>query len=368
MEPRNFSSPDATEKSREARLNKLRERRAKAVTSNSDSVLRPISSEAPPRLGRSPESNRSPEPIIDNRFSNRSDRRSEGRILENKVKPLPNRQGFVEARTEQRSDNKSPELRPRKKVNGINRTIPIKSPIKSLGWHVLRLAIAGIGLSVIAGTAISFWQNQQSIAAKNNATEMVAKEEANKSQDIVPLELKTEAAPLLSKVKELAAKEKDLAMQMMVVDLDSGAYVQVGANQPIAAASTIKTPILVAFFQDVDAGKVTLSEKLVMRPELIGSGSGYMQDLAPWSSFSAQYTVGKMIETSDNTATNMIIKRLGGAKVLNQRFRSWGLQDTAIRNWLPDLSGTNTVSALFSFRTAANQSVIRGVSPQMKVW
>jgi beta-lactamase class A len=51
-----------------------------------------------------------------------------------------------------------------------------------------------------------------------------------------------------------------------------------------------------------------------------------------------------MIETSDNTATNMIIKRMGGPWVLNKRFRSWGLQDTAIRNWLPDLSGTNTVS------------------------
>jgi beta-lactamase class A len=31
--------------------------------------------------------------------------------------------------------------------------------------------------------------------------------------------------------------------------------------------------------------------------------------------------------------------------VLNQRFRSWGLQKTAIRNWLPDLRGTNTTTA-----------------------
>lgn len=132
---------------------------------------------------------------------------------------------------------------------------------------------------------------------------------------------------------------------VFILDLSTGDYADLNGGKTFPAASVIKLPILMAFFQDVDAGKVTLSEKLVMRPELIGSGSGYMQDLAPWSSFSAQYTVGKMIETSDNTATNMIIKRLGGAKVLNQRFRSWGLQDTAIRNWLPDLSGTNTVSA-----------------------
>jgi beta-lactamase class A len=41
----------------------------------------------------------------------------------------------------------------------------------------------------------------------------------------------------------------------------------------------------------------------------------------------------------------MIIKRLGGARVLNQRFRNWGLRQTVIRNWLPDLRGTNTTTA-----------------------
>jgi beta-lactamase class A len=132
---------------------------------------------------------------------------------------------------------------------------------------------------------------------------------------------------------------------LFIMDLQNGDYADVKGGKAFPAASVIKLPILIAFFQDVDAGKASLSEKLVMRPELIASGSGYMQDLAPWSSYSASYTVGKMIETSDNTATNMIIKKLGGARVLNARFRSWGLQDTAIRNWLPDLSGTNTVSA-----------------------
>lgn len=132
---------------------------------------------------------------------------------------------------------------------------------------------------------------------------------------------------------------------LFVVDLENGDYADVNGGKAFPAASVIKLPILIAFFQDLDAGKVSLTEKLVMRPELIASGSGYMQDNAPWSSYSALYTVGKMIETSDNTATNMIIKRLGGAGALNARFKRWGLQDTVIRNWLPDLSGTNTVSA-----------------------
>ncbi|PZV10932.1 MAG: serine hydrolase [Pseudanabaena sp.] len=338
MEPRNFSSPDATEKSRQARLNKLRERRTKAVTSNSDSVLRPINAESKTRLGRSPESNRSPEPPIDNRFSNRPDPNYEGRLPDNKVKPLPSRQGFVEART---------ELRPRKKSSGSNnRAIPVKSPVKSFGWQILRLAIAGIGLSVIAGTAISFWQNQQSqtMVAKPNAMEVAVKADTNKSQDLAPLELKTEVTPLLSKIKELAAKEKDLTMQMMVVDLDSGAYVQVAANQPISAASTIKTPILVAFFQDVDAGKIKLDEMLEMTADVKVGEAGDFQLLPIGTKIPALEVATQMIVISDNTATNMIIKRLGGFAVLNQRFKSWGLNNIVVKNQLPDLEGTNTIS------------------------
>jgi len=51
-----------------------------------------------------------------------------------------------------------------------------------------------------------------------------------------------------------------------------------------------------------------------------------------------------MITISDNTATNMLIARLGGLTALNQRFRSWGLMATALNNTLPDLEGTNTTS------------------------
>jgi beta-lactamase class A len=51
-----------------------------------------------------------------------------------------------------------------------------------------------------------------------------------------------------------------------------------------------------------------------------------------------------MITISDNTATNMLIERLGGIAALNERFRSWGLSTTNLRNVLPDIEGTNSTS------------------------
>ncbi len=94
--------------------------------------------------------------------------------------------------------------------------------------------------------------------------------------------------------------------------MDSGDYVNVRGEQGFSAASTIKIPILIAFFQDVDAGKVRLDEMLTMKKELIGGGSGDLQYQQPGKQFSALETARKMIVISDNTATNMIIERLGG--------------------------------------------------------
>jgi beta-lactamase class A len=153
-----------------------------------------------------------------------------------------------------------------------------------------------------------------------------------------------EIISLKAQVQAMAAKNPQLQPGVFILDIDTGAYLDLQATSTFSAASTIKVPILVAFFQDVDAGKIRLDEQLTMLPELIASGSGDMQNKKPGTQFTALETATKMITISDNTATNMLVKRLGGAEVLNQRFGSWRLMATAIRNPLPDLSGTNTTS------------------------
>ncbi len=132
---------------------------------------------------------------------------------------------------------------------------------------------------------------------------------------------------------------------MYFLDLDTGNYLSIGGDRNVPTASVIKLPILIAFFQDVEAGKIRLDETLTMTRDMVVGGSGYMQDRPVGSKFSALETATNMIITSDNTATNMIIKRMGGFHAVNQRFRSWGLQHTVVRNWLPDLGATNRTTA-----------------------
>ena len=207
-----------------------------------------------------------------------------------------------------------------------------------------RLLILGVGISVIAGTSLSIWDpaNRFTVGASQpEKTEQVA---PSPSPPLAQLELAQEMTPLKTQIQSAIASQAQLTPGLMIVDADTHAYLEVNSSTSIAAASTIKFPVLVAFFQAIDEGKIRLDEPLTMRKELVAPESGELQDLPIGSQFPAIEVVTKMIDISDNTATNMIIDRLGGKDALNQRFQSWGLTSTAVQNPLPDLQGTNTSS------------------------
>lgn len=206
-----------------------------------------------------------------------------------------------------------------------------------------RILILGVGIGVIAGTLLSIFDPASRLPKETSQLENTELQ-TGKSFAQPALQMTSEIEPLKKQLQELAAQHSDLTASALFVDVDTGAYTELNSNLSLAAASTIKVPILIAFFQDVEAGKIRLDEMLKMEAEDIAKGSGEMQYQPPGKLYSAIEVATLMITNSDNTATNMLIKRLGGATILNQRFKSWGLNKTAIRNLLPDLEGTNTTS------------------------
>lgn len=212
--------------------------------------------------------------------------------------------------------------------------------------YVVRLLILGIGISAFVGTLLSVLdpttQGLVNASSKTEETQVQASPTSASEQGKLPLT--QELLPLKVQIQTLIGKNSELQPGVFVVDLDTGAYIDWDGGLIFAAASTIKVPILVAFFQAVDAGEVRLDEVLTMQPEMVAGGSGDMQYKPAGSKFTALDVATKMITISDNTATNMLIARLGGVNFLNQKFNSWGLTTTVIRNPLPDLAGTNTTS------------------------
>ncbi|MEG3894385.1 MULTISPECIES: serine hydrolase [unclassified Microcoleus] len=215
--------------------------------------------------------------------------------------------------------------------------------------YATRLLILGVGIAVICGTLLSVVNavSRSTVAAEEQTTP--GQQNPADSASAAPaapeaLQLNQELGALKTQVQVLATENPTLTAGIFLVDLDTGSYLNFNGDTAFASASTIKLPILVAFFQAVDEGKVQLDQTLTLKPEHIAGGSGEMQDDAPGKKYSALEVAKKMIVVSDNTATNMMIELLGGAEVLNQHFATWGLSTTVLRNKLPDLEGTNTTS------------------------
>jgi beta-lactamase class A len=189
------------------------------------------------------------------------------------------------------------------------------------------------------------------LQAANQPDQAIAVPEAPPSAGLMPGNLFAGVVPVGHRLTDLEAQLQTvideysfLRAGMFFMDLDTGDYVNIHGSRAFPAASTIKLPLLIAFFQDVDAGTIKLDEVLTMRASHVTDGSGEMQFSPVGSRYSALETATMMITISDNTATNMIIDRLGGIAAVNRRFHSWGLEDTVMRNWLSDLRGTNTTS------------------------
>ena len=187
-------------------------------------------------------------------------------------------------------------------------------------------------------------ENNEAVA-KVNLPEVKKHEVQKNSSTKAVVKFTKEDLKLKNKFKQLTTKYPQHEPGAFFIDLDNGVFVNFNGIKAFPAASTIKIPVLVAFLQDVDAGKIYLDEELTVTESNRVSGSGGMQYQGLGRKYSAIYTATQMIISSDNTATEMIIERLGGKDKLNQRFREWGLESTVINNLLPDLKGTNTTSA-----------------------
>ena len=211
--------------------------------------------------------------------------------------------------------------------------------------YVTRLLILGIGIGAIVGTFLSIWDSssRHSVEASANTNATVAATPGEKKNTIT-VAMGQEILALKPQLQALATANPNLQAGVFVLDLDTGAYLDYDSTSIFSAASTIKLPVLIAFFQDVEAGKISFNEMLTMEPEMIAKGSGDMQYQKAGKQYTALETATKMMAISDNTATNMLIARLGGAEALNQRFRSWGLVVTTINKLLPDLEGNNTTT------------------------
>lgn len=155
----------------------------------------------------------------------------------------------------------------------------------------------------------------------------------------------TERQALKRRLIDLAQKYKKIKPAVYVWEYENGTYVDISADSPFPAASIIKVPVLIEMFRQIETGKFTLNDTMVLEDFYRASGSGKLQYSQGGISHSMDYLARIMIQNSDNSSTNMIISKMGGMPELNRSMKKWGLHTTRVNNWLPDLDGTNITTA-----------------------
>lgn len=119
--------------------------------------------------------------------------------------------------------------------------------------------------------------------------------------------------PLRRQVAEFVYTRPGVTFGIYFKDLVSGAAFGINADEPIAAASTVKVPIVLYLNTLAARGELDMSERVVYRQATdYTDGAGILQFTArDGDTYSLRALATLAITISDNVATRMLLRRLG---------------------------------------------------------
>jgi beta-lactamase class A len=139
-----------------------------------------------------------------------------------------------------------------------------------------------------------------------------------------PPDLEARLAPLARAHKGRVA--------IAIKNLETGVCYYLNADEVMPTASLIKVAVMIEAYQQADEGKVKLTETLTLHDADKVPGSGILREhFSDGATFPLRDAIRLMIAFSDNTATNLVLDRVGLAAV-NRRMADWGFPHTRIHH------------------------------------
>ncbi len=167
-----------------------------------------------------------------------------------------------------------------------------------------------------------------------------------KHSQMVPLKQGVNMPLLKSQLEDLIQLYPTVEPSVYVWDYETGNYVDINGAKIYSTASIIKIPVLIDVFKSIEAGQFSLRDTMAMTEYYKTEGSGSLQFKGENSVYTIDELSRRMITESDNSATNMLMSKVGSMTDVNSMIRSWGLKNTAVQTWLPDYKGNNHSTAL----------------------
>lgn len=118
-------------------------------------------------------------------------------------------------------------------------------------------------------------------------------------------------------------------VSLFAKNLDTGETFELGADDRVPTASTIKLAVMIEAFARVAEGKAKWTDELVLTKAIKVGGSGILSEFADGLHLTFRDAVSLMMIMSDNTATNLVIDVLS-ADAVNARMESLGIKETRL--------------------------------------
>ncbi len=172
-----------------------------------------------------------------------------------------------------------------------------------------------------------------------------------------------------SQVEDAVSKAESLGGVGVSIIAPDGSRWEHNGQRKFRAASTMKIPLMIEIYRQVDRGERSLEDIIPLKPEDKAIGSGVLLHLHDGIELTLRDLVYLTMSISDNTSTNMLI-RMATMNAVNETMRDLGMNGSNLgremkgrpaiegeeENWaLPDDYAT-VIEALLDKRTASAQS------------
>ncbi len=137
----------------------------------------------------------------------------------------------------------------------------------------------------------------------------------------------TTVAPTLDEKIQNEIKNFSGKVWIYAKNLDTGEDYALRADERVRTASTIKLPIMTETFHQIAQGKINWTDEIVLTKEKKQGGSGILFEFSDNTKIDLKTAVNLMIVVSDNTATNLVLDKVGTDNV-NNFMDALGLKQT----------------------------------------
>jgi beta-lactamase class A len=207
------------------------------------------------------------------------------------------------------------------------RLLTMDSPNGTVGFENVRMVLAVRGTYRVEVRALTFFDAPGAYAISVRTL----REATNEDRTQTAVAPGTPLGQLRRRIEQTITSV-NASWGIYIKCLETGDEIALNADTPMDTMSVIKVPLMVEAFRLAEEGRLSLDERVTLTEADRNPGTGVLFMLDPGSSLTVRDLLRLMIVVSDNTATDVIYKRVGGPPAVTALMRNYGLMTITARN------------------------------------